>query len=784
MTACVAYRANAPERASARPLTSTGTAPRAVSWRRRALLGALLVLLPVVAGAEARSWRPYRVLVVTGTQVLDAHTIVGALDTGDVIGLLQLWGVPFDVLRLADHGLAASDLVDADGRPTYGTILWTARQDQYPWQAQDYQVLVQACVRDHVSLIALGPAIRDPAIDGLLGLSYEGWGPMTDAVVVDAAAHFVTRSLSGETVPTSEAFPVGYGPLVSVTAADTTTLANAGARPELTVRTVDAPSRTRAVWIGGDSNTVYSTSATFITLLRRALVWAEGYALYKEYGRSVVLRMDDVGAAPSAYLPGWHYGQLGDAAIATSILAPLRAHHARASVGFVPGFPWIPTRSVRPSCSLRFVDPYGTLQNLRSTCVGIRAGARADLLDVESHGFTHMVPDLATPALGGGAWWDGSPTREWSRVDWYREFRDVPHDTDIDAATQATLLAASARAVNDVAQRPPLTFIPPGHLVSGEQFMTDDGPGNVVTLDLVGAQPNRTYAVWFGKWGFGSLATDGSGDGTLQAPLTSQLRRQAGNYFAVFDSDGAQFIAGPTVDPLYTFALPLRDAAHMTPAEHARFSTASETLHEGTIVGDLRFAPARIASNYTYAIAATAGFGLASDATAHYLDPERTVTLGACRTNAIADSLAHGTPAVVFFHDRDVARDPTYLTRLLDDIETTWPGAAFLGFDEWAAYLHTALHVSGGPDDAIVLEFVHPSGEGGFFTRHRSSWTLHLSDELRDELAALGTVEITTDGTEVRRVDAASFFGETVPITVPPSPSASKTHTVILRHTA
>jgi hypothetical protein len=755
---------------------------RVFSRRHLWLVTALLVLRPLAAGAQP--WRPYRVLVVTGTQVLDDRVIVGAHDAGDVIGLLKLWGVPFDVLRLADHQLAPGDLVDGNGHPAYGTIVWTARQDQYPWQAQDYQVLVQACVRDHVSLIALGPAIRDPSIDGLLGLSDQGWGPSPDPVVVDGAGHFVTRGFTGTTVPASEAFPVGYGPLVSVTAADTMTLASSGAWPELTARTIDATSRTRAVWLGGDANVVYAQSPTFIGLLRRALVWAEGYALYKDYGSSVVLRMDDVGAAPSAYLPNWHYGQLSDTAITTSILDPLRAHGARISVGFVAGFPWIPARRVVPSCSVRFVDPYGVDQNLRSTCVGVREGVDADLLDVESHGFTHMVPDLETPAISGDSWWDGSPAGEWSRVDWYREFRDAVHDTELDATTQATLLSDAVRGVRDVAGQPPRTLIPPGGSISGEHFAIDDGAGNAITVELIGAQPGRTYGMWFGEWRVAELTTNGNGDGEVTVPLATEVRRLVGSYFTLLDADGVQFIAGPTVDPLYTFQLPLRDVAHMTPVEQARFPTARETLHAGTVAGALRFAPARIAGNYTYAVAAAAGFGLASDDTAHYLDPERIVTLGACKTNALAASLARGAPGVMLFHDRNIALDRTYLPRLLDALAARWPQVAYLGFDEWAAYLHTGLSAAGSPDDAVMLEFAYPADEGSYFTRHPSTWTLHLSDEVRGDLAALGTVEVATDGGDVRRVDAASYFTETIAIAVPPSPGASRSHTVTLRRAA
>src|SRR5258708_25243084 len=80
-----------------RPCAADGEFPGPCSpgWGCRWLLAVVLVMLSDVAAAGAPYWRPYRVLVVTGTQVLDDHAILGALDTGDVIGLLQLWGVPY-----------------------------------------------------------------------------------------------------------------------------------------------------------------------------------------------------------------------------------------------------------------------------------------------------------------------------------------------------------------------------------------------------------------------------------------------------------------------------------------------------------------------------------------------------------------------------------------------------------------------------------------------------------------------------------------------------------------
>jgi hypothetical protein len=111
--------------------------------------------------------KPPRVLVVAGTQVQDSHVIDGAGDTGAIVALLKLWGVPFDVLRLDVHSMGAADFVDAAGHPRYGAIVWTAaEQDAYAWQAQ-IERFTHALMAAHVSLIAVGGRIRQPEVASL-----------------------------------------------------------------------------------------------------------------------------------------------------------------------------------------------------------------------------------------------------------------------------------------------------------------------------------------------------------------------------------------------------------------------------------------------------------------------------------------------------------------------------------------------------------------------------------------------------------------------------------------
>jgi hypothetical protein len=308
---------------------------------KKLLLAAAFVLIgtPVVAAAPAQlRLKPQRVLLVSGTQIQDSYVIdrdadAERSDVAAIAALFKLWGVPFDVLRLDVHSMTLEDFVDAAGNARYGAIVWAARQDQYPWQLQDYGLLTQAVATKGESLLAVGDRIREPAIQQLLGITYLDTGNTCDTVVLSgpSQSHFVIRGLEGTRTALG---PFQFARVrVSVDpGARVTTLADACGLPQLTVRTVDAASRTRAVWLGGGLN-VFDENPTFIKLLQRALVWAVGYGVYKEYGNAVLLRMDDPGCATSAYFkcgsPPWYFAPLSAADWNTRVLQPLRSYKRR-----------------------------------------------------------------------------------------------------------------------------------------------------------------------------------------------------------------------------------------------------------------------------------------------------------------------------------------------------------------------------------------------------------------------------------------------------------------------
>jgi hypothetical protein len=245
---------------------------------------------------------------------------------------------------------------------------------------------------------------------------------------------------------------------------------------------------------------------------------------------------------------------------------------------------------------------------------------KADVAEVHGHGLTHMLPELRD-------WWTSTPTNEMGKVGWYREFRDLRHGLEIDAGVQASRLTQEATWVTEKFGRPPLMFIPPGGALSGtsaEGAARYEGGGKglgAIFLTVSGAVPSATYTASYGntKWTLlGTLVTDGLGNGRASLALPAEILSTTGRYIAL-DRGPTQFIAGPVAGPLgQGFATcALRDRAHMSPAERAKFLRATDTLASGYVNGS-SYRPNHVAPAYTYKIAADAGYGLASDSVAHY----------------------------------------------------------------------------------------------------------------------------------------------------------------------
>src|SRR2546427_10234152 len=70
---------------------------------------------------------------------------------------------------------------------------------------------------------------------------------------------------------------------------------------------------------------------------------------------------------------------------------------------------------------------------------GLDAGLAAGVFSIESHGWTHMLPDLEAPP---GPFWD-APMDGVGSLDWYNEFGDALRKQEVPAVTQRLHLSRS-----------------------------------------------------------------------------------------------------------------------------------------------------------------------------------------------------------------------------------------------------------------------------------------------------------------------------------------------------
>ncbi|MGH9665050.1 MAG: hypothetical protein ACRD9L_11555, partial [Bryobacteraceae bacterium] len=103
--------------------------------------------------------------------------------------LLKTWGLPFDIVRLDQQALDRYHMLDRDGNPRYGTIIWDAPEVK----GRDLGLLADLNAQG-ASFVLLGDTIRTPEIARLAGLRYVSGYRAIDPAQFDPA-HFITRAL-------------------------------------------------------------------------------------------------------------------------------------------------------------------------------------------------------------------------------------------------------------------------------------------------------------------------------------------------------------------------------------------------------------------------------------------------------------------------------------------------------------------------------------------------------------------------------------------------------------
>jgi len=398
---------------------------------RKYLLVPLLAVVASCALTADCAPVPYRFLLVIGNQWKDpaSRLIEAGGEFPVVVTLLKTWGLPFDILRRDQQRFDRYYLMDREERPRYGTIIWDA--DAQAGEPKDL-ALLSALVNDHgVGLVILGNTVAGPPVAALAGLEYAGEYRLSDGLAF-SDGHFITRGLGGREKESAGATVSGS----RVSTKEATVVVSRGKMPLLTVREVAGGGR--VVWLDAHRASVGLGTPILRDLFKRSLVWTQGYALYAEYAQSILLFMDDFGTSDRSYLPYWHYRTLNEDDIRKGIIEPLQRHGAVLMMDVVTGYVDRKARRVVSPWKQQVIDELDgkTFHDYVSAKRGLDAGQREGVLEIQCHGYTHMLPDLESPP---GPFWtvpmDGNVPHGFDE-----EFGDNLRKKDVPALTQRFLM--------------------------------------------------------------------------------------------------------------------------------------------------------------------------------------------------------------------------------------------------------------------------------------------------------------------------------------------------------
>jgi hypothetical protein len=265
---------------------------------RLGFLPAILLLL--VHPCCIAQVKPYRVLLIISKQWKDPRSFLvsGGGEFQTMVTLFKSWGIPFDILRLDQVAMDPNQFTDFLGHPRYGAILWDAPDEI---SSSDAALITDSVEKLHISLIAIGDRIQQPAIQQLLGIRYKGEWMHSSHPMADGQS-FLLRGLPTDL--RAEGPKVIAMQRVQVDVTDAHALAKAGDMPQITER--ELANDTRAIWIGGDVDQMLLYQP-MRTALRRSITEAIGYALVKTWTNDIVLTMDDLGNAQNSC---WNIGTI------------------------------------------------------------------------------------------------------------------------------------------------------------------------------------------------------------------------------------------------------------------------------------------------------------------------------------------------------------------------------------------------------------------------------------------------------------------------------------------
>jgi peptidoglycan/xylan/chitin deacetylase (PgdA/CDA1 family) len=415
----------------------------------------LLTVFPSAGavGAEDRAtaWaiKPYRALLVVERWSDPASMLVDHAkdDFQPAAALLKAWSVPFDILRLDQQHLDASYLFDRSGKVRYGVVIWLADSPSY--EGQNLASLEEAA-HAGTSLLVVKSRFLDPVLERLLGLKFKETYRASEPLRL-AKPHFITRELAAQKMDQMD---------VSGDSSNRLWVGSQGAevlisQEQHAVLTVNQPEGgVSAVWMGVPRSAQLRDSPYWRGLFFRVLVWTLGYVVQPnvDYAHRIEIEIDDWGTSDKGYLSYWRYQEPTEKSLRENLIAPLQKRGAVVAANVITGYVDRKTKRIVSPWTQKFTDAFGVEQDFASTQRGLKAAVEAGVLEIQSHGWTHMQPDLDSPP---GPWWTADLAGEASDGDWYREFDDTRRGNEVPAIVQLFHMQRSLQYLKeDFGQRP------------------------------------------------------------------------------------------------------------------------------------------------------------------------------------------------------------------------------------------------------------------------------------------------------------------------------------------
>ncbi len=400
--------------------------------------------------------KPFRVLVIIGDQWKDPMSYnidpfrVQGEDFLDVITMLKIWGVPFDILRLDEQRLQINRFLDYAAKPAYGCVIWMADPDKLSGMSANYETLQRAVNEYGISVIELFDYVSTEKVANLAGINFAGVKNVklggTGQKLVITGDHFITAGSVGSVFPDNKqlaksTIPEANGITIDVAgnkedvseigvvdcsvSPDVKVLAKIGDVPQMVVRDINQD--TKAVWIGGGKDW-FRKYPVMRNIFRKALVYSIGYGVFNDnFENGFIFIMDDVGCSEHAWSLTWHYPTPAKDTMIKYLIQPLQKYGKMMVMNLTPGFADPEKKIITSSWQVPpFKDIFGNWQDYGSTKQGLDEGLKLGVFEMQPHrAWSHMNWDLDSPP---GPWWGTPPDGELKITDWYNEVVDVRRD--------------------------------------------------------------------------------------------------------------------------------------------------------------------------------------------------------------------------------------------------------------------------------------------------------------------------------------------------------------------